>query len=54
MDFVSAIQVEHAVLNEIEFDLIVLASGYEKRSSYLPENFQLKAKRVSRNALINI
>ncbi|MCB8999048.1 MAG: hypothetical protein H6540_03125 [Bacteroidales bacterium] len=43
MEFLSARQILPANLEEVNYDLFILASGYEARSIFLPRNFKIQA-----------
>ena len=45
MEFLSAKQISSENLEKIEYDIFILAAGYEQRSIYLPQNFNIRAKR---------
>ncbi len=45
MEFQSAQQISPENLHKTEYDIFILASGYEQRSIYLPQNFHINAKR---------
>lgn len=44
MEFLSAQQISPDTLNNIDYDIFILAAGYEKRSVFLPTRYKIKAK----------